>query len=375
MADYDNPAFDPDEADPADEDDALFDPTEDVYKDLPAPRPENTVPFLQHELLQDAVNDYYKTLANEGLTPSLGIDMNKFELVDGKLRLKAYPDISIINKRTGRPIKFSTLYTKPKGNKAIREELGFPDWTRSPSQPLPAQAANALRMAEQELRGAAAAAENIDLLDLGQTAQKASDASHLVISDTQVDELIGTINDPPLDLRELRGLDRALQTIRGELTNNLAKLTELDSHIAMEKRKLDEADNEFSRRRIASRLRDLQDERSSRLEAAGANREDLRTQINRMRETIARILNEDTTLAERIRTLFREQGVTIASILTAIGMAISTLVLALTGGSGASPPPPWQLNLARCFCRALVYLLARFLKTIEFLNFGRSLMN
>ena len=46
-----------------------------------------------------------------------------------------------------------------------------------------------------------------------------------------------------------------------------------------------------------------------------------------------------TPLTERIRTLFREQGITNASILTAIGMAISTLVLALTGGRGSSPAP------------------------------------
>ena len=59
-----------------------------------------------------------------------------------------------------------------------------------------------------------------------------------------------------------------------------------------------------------------------------------------MRETIRRILHEDTTLAEQIRTLFREQGITIASILTTIGMAVSTLVLALTGGTGAPTPAP-----------------------------------
>ena len=44
-------------------------------------------------------------------------------------------------------------------------------------------------------------------------------------------------------------------------------------------------------------------------------------------------------MAARVRTLFREQGITIASILTAIGMAISTLVLALTGGGSGSPTP------------------------------------
>ena len=55
------------------------------------------------------------------------------------------------------------------------------------------------------------------------------------------------------------------------------------------------------------------------------------------------MLYENTTLAERIRTLFREQGVTIASVMTALGFAISTLVFALTGtggGGGKLPAPP-----------------------------------
>ena len=75
-------------------------------------------------------------------------------------------------------------------------------------------------------------------------------------------------------------------------------------------------------------------------EAAAANREALWSQINRIRETINRILNKDTTLADRIRTLLWEQGITIASILTAIGMAILTLVLALTGSSMTLTPAP-----------------------------------
>ena len=51
-------------------------------------------------------------------------------------------------------------------------------------------------------------------------------------------------------------------------------------------------------------------------------------------------------MAEKIRTLFREQGITIASILTAIGMAIMVLVEALLPGggsavaSGGGEPPP-----------------------------------
>ena len=45
-------------------------------------------------------------------------------------------------------------------------------------------------------------------------------------------------------------------------------------------------------------------------------------------------MDKDTSLAEKIQTLFREQGIMIASILTAIGMAIGVLVEALLSGGG-----------------------------------------
>ena len=51
---------------------------------------------------------------------------------------------------------------------------------------------------------------------------------------------------------------------------------------------------------------------------------------------IAKVLDKDTSLAEKIRTLFREQGITIASILTAFQMAIGVLVEALLAGGGGS---------------------------------------
>ena len=57
-------------------------------------------------------------------------------------------------------------------------------------------------------------------------------------------------------------------------------------------------------------------------------------------------------MAEKIRTLFREQGITIASILKAIRMAISVLVEVLLPGGGAAaasgggePPPKDEASL------------------------------
>ena len=52
-----------------------------------------------------------------------------------------------------------------------------------------------------------------------------------------------------------------------------------------------------------------------------------------------KFLDKETgTLGERIRTLFKEQGITIISILTALGMALGVLIKALLGGSSTSTP-------------------------------------
>ena len=82
------------------------------------------------------------------------------------------------------------------------------------------------------------------------------------------------------------------------------------------------------------RLDDLNAEKQAKLEILSQNRKDLQTQVARIKQTIEKILDKDKSLAERIRTLFREQGITIMSILTALSMTISTIVLAITGVFG-----------------------------------------
>ena len=90
-------------------------------------------------------------------------------------------------------------------------------------------------------------------------------------------------------------------------------------------------------------MRDLESERSARLEVINVNRDKLRSQVNRIKDTINKILKEDTTLGERIKTLFREQGITIVSVLTAFGMIIGVIVEAFiptTGGTTSPSKPP-----------------------------------
>ena len=80
-------------------------------------------------------------------------------------------------------------------------------------------------------------------------------------------------------------------------------------------------------------------------------------------------MDKDNSLGEKIRTLFREQGITIASILTAVRIAIGVLVEALLpggggaiSGGGGEPPPKNEKGLkgwTRNKFKALASLLGK----------------
>ena len=121
---------------------------------------------------------------------------------------------------------------------------------------------------------------------------------------------------------------------------------------------------------ITKRIDALNDELATRQESIDLLKGRLKNQITSFQETIAKVLDKDTSLGEKIRTLFREQGITIASILTAIGMAIEVLVEALSAGGGGAaaasgggkPPPKVEKGLKgwiRNKLKALASLLGR----------------
>ena len=151
-------------------------------------------------------------------------------------------------------------------------------------------------------------------------------------------------------LRELLGLDKQLRSITGSLKVQVAKKVQLDGHIKMEKIKLGEIhdDPRYTKKQheeLRKRLDKLNDELKVRQESIDLQKGRLKNQITSFKKTIAKVLDKDTSLGEKIRTLFREQGITIASILMAIRMAIGVLVEALLPGgggaiSGGGEPPP-----------------------------------
>ena len=149
--------------------------------------------------------------------------------------------------------------------------------------------------------------------------------------------------DNLLPLRELEGLDKQLRTIKGSLKVAIAKRVDLKSHIELEERKLSEVqDPKYSDDQISmieDRLRKLRGELTERNKEIDILKGEASKQINQIRESITKFLDKETgTLGERIRTLFKEQGITIVSILTAVSMAIGVLIEALLGGPSTSTP-------------------------------------
>ena len=149
-----------------------------------------------------------------------------------------------------------------------------------------------------------------------------------------------------LTLRELEGLDKELRTISGSLRSAIAKSIAKQVDIDRENRKLEEMANDETyldeqREEVRARLQRFQDEQKAISDQIRILKGQYSNQIYQIRESITKFLDKETSLGERIRTLFREQGITIVSILTALGMTIGVLSEALLGGpSTTSTPTP-----------------------------------
>ena len=123
----------------------------------------------------------------------------------------------------------------------------------------------------------------------------------------------------------------------------IAKHVDLEARIKHEERKLNEIqDPKYSddlRNRIEDRIGKLRGKLTERNKEIDILKGEASKQINQIKESSTKFLDKETgTLGERIRTLFKEQGITIVSILTATGMAVGVLIAALLGGPSASAP-------------------------------------
>ena len=145
-----------------------------------------------------------------------------------------------------------------------------------------------------------------------------------------------------LTLRELQCLDRELRTINSSLRSAIVKSVAKQIDIDKEKRKLEEMANDETysdkqRKEVRARLQRFQVEQKAINDQIRIMKGRYSNKIYQIRESITNFVDKETgTLGEKIRTLFKEQGVRIVSILTAVGMAIGFLIEALLGGPSVS---------------------------------------
>ena len=185
-----------------------------------------------------------------------------------------------------------------------------------------------------------------------------------------INEVMNSVStNTDLDMREFEGIDKALTRIQGELANNAGKLTEIDAHISREQGKLEEIEDspdlQVHEERVKAKIADLKEERAARLELLSQNRKELASQFSRIRQTVEKILDEDLSLREKLKLVFREHGLTITAVLTSLGLIISTLITSLTGGAaGGSSTPPKNPNKLKDWVKNKLKALARLLGRI-----------
>ena len=185
--------------------------------------------------------------------------------------------------------------------------------------------------------------DNIMFQDITNKNEIASDNSIKLI-ETSLTEIVveASTQTDGLTLRELQGLDIELRTISSSLRSAIAKSMAKQVDIDKEKQKLEEMvnDEEYSdeqREKVRARLQRFQDEQKAINDQIRILKGRYSNQIYQIRELIMKFLDKETgTLGERIRTLFKEQGITIISILTALGMTLGVLIEALLGGTNGT---------------------------------------
>ena len=140
-----------------------------------------------------------------------------------------------------------------------------------------------------------------DDIELQEIAEKASGIISQ-IKDVQTDT--EDLFENPL--RKLLGLDKQLRTIRGSLKVEVAKKVELEEHITKERRKLEEFQeypgvyDDAMKEDITKRINALNDELANRQESIDLLKGRLKNQIMSFKKTIAKVLDKDTSLGEKI---------------------------------------------------------------------------
>ena len=319
-------------------------------------KPGDKIGVLSNELKRQKIHTLYDFLGVEGNVNLAELDrfrLNRNEKT-GNPELKFWNGrdwVSLTNKYTGKFLAETSLIRRMGGPNVMKNMLGL-DTDPSQSERSKTAARKLAQIIPTDLE-----MDNISMQDLSR-----------VIIDVE-HEIRDISQNTDLDMREII---EQLQKIHRDLTDNEGKLSSMNKHIELEEQKLTDIKNDLSysdeqRREVEKRLERLKEEYSDQLQKVSKNRKELQSQFDSIRLTDEKVLDGDTTLGEKIKTIFKEKGITIIAIITAVGTIISTIVLAIknalgiSSGSGGGSKPPKDSNKVVTWLRNQLKALARLL--------------
>ena len=281
-----------------------------------------------YELLSNKLNEYPEVK-----------DYDQFEIKDGELYYKSSKEYLTKDGRL-KPIK---SIERILGKKRLLK-LGFEKYELSPREK------KKVEKIDKELPSTSKI-NNADEIELQEITNDITSSTNDLVSILEHSTQTNDLFEYPL--RELLGLDKELKNIRGSLKSEISKKVELEDGITRQKRKLVYVENDTSytneekdemKKKIEDRMKRMNEDLTVRQESIDILKGKLSNQITSIKETITKVLDKDLTLREKIKVLFREQGITVVSILTAIGMALGVLIEAILPSGGSTHQKPNKGN-------------------------------
>ena len=297
---------------------------------------------------QNVKEKFYKNLKSLGYVIDENAALsNKVRFVRDPITKQVYAEYRDVNdtirrvqltyeKDTDRFLSLNNLSAKH-GVLFVRTKLGVKNYSSGvkPKIPLQIQAAamNTSQITPTTI-------DNIEMQDLSGAADRVN---------ASVENLATEIRDVGVDTdlelqKNARNLERAhkfINTLSGQIKVAALKISTLDEGIVkLEIEKESEGITPEEVADIDNKIQELKEQRDTQRALLNDFKFELKSQFTSIRETITTMLYSDRTLGERVRTLFREQGITIVSVLTALGFAITTLAEAIALGVKSATPNP-----------------------------------
>ena len=216
------------------------------------------------------------------------------------------------------------------GTQFVRDVLGIKNWD-NPIEKMTPKAEASLAKTSETIALTNSSPERSEDIEMQTVETVEENLTNFLEASAQTELELG----PPgsLPFRELAGLDRSLRNMRTtvlKMTSDRevkkATLRQLKDEIS--KVSYDDGEVQFDEnlQEKTEKIKTLEEE----IEVLDSEIREydgkFRSQFQRIKQTVDKMLHQDLTLGEQIQTLFREQGITIASVITALGLAIGMII-------------------------------------------------